>query len=100
MTVELFLILLTAFSTATSLVTEAVKKVLNNVGVKYAADVVVLVVSIAVGGFGMASYYTIADIAFTSTNIVCIGFMIVANWLGSMVGYDKVTQALGQLKKK
>jgi hypothetical protein len=100
MTVELFLILLTAFSTATSLATEAVKKFLDSAGAKYASDLVVLAVSALIGGCGTMAYYVIADVALNATSILCILLMIVANWFGAMVGYDKVTQAITQFKKK
>ena len=99
MTVELFLILLTAFSTATSLATEAVKKLLDSAGKKYATDLIVLVVSALIGGGGTMAYYVIADSAWNATNILCIALMVVANWFGAMVGYDKVTQTIAQFKK-
>lgn len=100
MTVELFLILLTAFSTATSFATEAVKKLLDSANKKYATDIVVLAVSALIGGGGTMAYYVIEDMALNATNILCIVLMVVANWFGAMVGYDKVTQTITQFKKK
>ena len=100
MTAEMFLILLTAFSTITSLATEAVKKLFDKMEMKYASNIIVLFVSIAVGGVGTAGYYIVNNTEFTAANAICIVLMMAANWLGSMVGYDKVKQALTQFKTK
>ena len=43
------------------------------------------------------SYYTGSGIPFTPLNIIYIPLMGIANWLGAMVGYDKVKQAIEQL---
>lgn len=98
MTFEMFLILLTAFSIITSLFVEAVKKLLNSLKVNYASNILVLCIAVIVGGFGTAFFYVWNDIAWTATNIICIFLMICANWLVSMLGYDKVIQAITQLK--
>lgn len=100
MTVELFLILLTILSVATSLFTEGVKMLLDSLNLKYASNIVVLFVSIIVGGIGTIVFYLWNDIAWTSLNIICLFLMICANWLCAMVGYDKVMQAITQIKNK
>ena len=98
MTVETFLILLTILSTATSLVTEAVKKFLTSSNIKYASNIVVLIVAILVGAGGMAIYYSFAGLPWTINNIICLLLMALFNWLGAMIGYDKVVQAITQIK--
>ena len=98
MSFEIFLFLLAAFSIITSLFVEATKKLLNSSKVNYASNILVLCISALVGGFGTAFFYVWNDIAFTSTNIICIFLMVCANWLVSMLGYDKVVQAITQLK--
>lgn len=100
MTVELFLILLTILSVATSLFTEGVKMLLDSLNLKYASNIVVLFVSIIVGGIGTIVFYLWNDIAWTSLNIICLFLMICANWLCAMVGYDKVMQAITQIKNR
>lgn len=100
MTVEKMLILLAILATATSLLTEGVKKFLDSLKVKYAANIVVLVVSIIIGGAGTIVFYMANGIAWTALNIVCIFIMIGLNWLGAMLGYDKVIQAITQMKSK
>ena len=102
MTIQIFLILLTMFATLTGLLTEGVKSFLDGLKVNYASNIVVLVVSVLVGGLGTAVYYLIVGMTFSLVNIICIPLMIIANWLGSMVGYDKIKQAILQIaiKKK
>lgn len=96
MTVELFMILLTAFSTITSLFTEAVKRFLDSLNVKYASNIIALFVAMFVGGVGTWIFYVFNNIEVTTTNIVCILLMMCANWIGSMIGYDKIKQAINQ----
>ena len=98
MTVEVFLSLLAFFSVVTSLFTEAVKKLLDSLGITYASNVVVLLVSALVGGGGTAIFYELMCCIWTSMHVICIFLMICANWLCSMVGYDKVIQAVTQAK--
>lgn len=98
MTFEVFMLLLTAFSIITSLFVEATKKLLNSLKVNYASNILVLCIAVLVGGFGTAFFYVWNDIAWTAANIICIFLMICANWLVSMLGYDKVVQAITQLK--
>lgn len=99
MTVTLFVSLVTIFATATSLVTEAIKKVLDGKGIQYASNIVVCIVAAIVGIGGTASYYALTSIPFSGANIVAMILMGVAVAVGSMVGYDKVIQAIKQIKK-
>ena len=100
MTVTSFLVLLTVFATITALVTEAVKKFLNEQKVKYASNIVVLIVALIVGCGGTAIYYVNFQVPFNALNSVYLALMGIANWIGSMVGYDKVKQAIAQLGVK
>ena len=99
MTLTLFMALLVVFAVAVSLMTEAVKKLLDNAEVKYSANVVVLIVALVVGIAGTSLAYVVLGIALTPINIVYTILMAVAIWVGSMVGYDKVIQMIGQLKE-
>ena len=98
MTLTLFLALIVVLAVAVSLITEAIKKFLADTGVKYSANVVVLVVALVVGIGGTALAYLFLGIPYTVANIVCMALMAVAIWVGSMVGYDKVIQMIEQLK--
>lgn len=100
MTVETFLVLLAIFATVTSLLTEAVKTFLDSLKVKYASNIVVLIVAFVVGGAGTSIFYVWNQYEWTSLNIICIFLMALANWLVAMFGYDKVMQAILQIKNK
>lgn len=97
MTLEIFLILLFALSLITSLLTQGVKLFLDRQKAEYSSNVVVLCVSILVGGFGTAIFYRWNDYAWTSLNIIIIFLMTVANWLVAMLGYDKIKQTIVQV---
>lgn len=98
MTFNLFIVLLAVFSVFTSLVSQAVKLFLESTKVNYASNLIVLGTSVFVGGIGTCCAYLFMCIPWTTVNIVCIFLMILANWLVAMLGYDKVMQAITQLK--
>ena len=98
MIVETFLLLLTTLSIITGLVTEGVKKALDSFEMNYASNIVALFVAVFIGGAGTIVFYLFNGIAFTGLNIICIFLMMIANWLGAMIGYDKVIQAIKQIK--
>lgn len=95
---EIFLIGLGIVSTLTSLVTEAVKKILIEHNVNYCANtltgIIAAILSIAIG----IGYIVIANVGFTSQSIVCIIALAFISWLCSMIGYDKVIQVINQFK--
>lgn len=98
MTIETFTSLLAVFAIITSLITEGVKNVLTSFNKKYPANIIVLCVSVLVGGIGTCLFYIWKDYAWTVKSIIWIFLMTGANWLGSMVGYDKVIQTITQIK--
>lgn len=98
MNVTLFITLLTTFSTITSLCTSGCKKILDEVKIHYASNVLAFVIACIVGISGTAAYYVISSIEFNAMNIVCMILMGVATSVGAMVGYDKVMQTIGQVK--
>lgn len=97
MTVTVFLVLLTIYATITSLFTEAIKKFLDAQKITYASNVLVLAVAVAIGCGGTAVYYVNYQVPFTALNSVYMALMGAANWIGAMVGYDKVKQAISQI---
>jgi flagellar biosynthesis protein FliQ len=100
MSLTLFLTLLVAFATVTSLVTQAVKMVLDGSKVVYSSNIVALITGLVVGIIGTAIVYQLMGISFTVNNIICIFLMGVADSLGAMIGYDKVIQAIKQFGSK
>lgn len=98
MTVELFLMLLSAFSIITGLIVEAIKKLLQEKE-KHPYNVIAFVVALIVGGIGTLIYYQLSSIPFTTNNIIYAFLMGIASAIGAMVGFDKIKQAIGQIIK-
>lgn len=89
MSVQVFLALLLAFSTISSLVTEAIKKVFSANG-----NITAFIVSIIVGLVGSLIYYKLSVIDFSTNNIIYAVLMGIAVSITSQVGYDKVKEAI------
>lgn len=96
MTVELFMTMLTGCAIATSLIVEACKRFCN---VK-AYNLLALVVGIVVGAFVCFLAYIELGVSFSTLNILYMVAFTVANATASMVGYDKVKQAIEQIMGK
>lgn len=91
------LIILSTCSLVTSLFVQEVKKFLNEQKIKYSCNVLVLFVAIIIGCGVTALYYISRQIPFDTLNIVYLILMGIANWLGAMIGYDKVKQMIMQI---
>lgn len=100
MTVTAFLIILTACAAITSLLTEGIKKFLDEQKVTYASNILVLVIAVIVGCGATVLYYVNYQIPFNALNSVYLALMGVANWLGATLGYDKVRQTIAQIGAK
>lgn len=95
---QIFLLMLLVCSVFTSLIVEGLKNMLDKQGKQLASSnitvaVVAVVLALAIS-VGYALYF---GLAFTIQYIICIVALCVLSWLCSMVGYDKVMQALSQL---
>lgn len=97
MTVNLFVVLVIALCAVSSLLTEAIKKLYDNAGRKYSANLIALIDAIVVGCGGTSCVYLLMSIPFSTNNIVCIAMMAIVVWIGSMIGYDKVIQLVKQI---
>jgi hypothetical protein len=82
-----------------SLLTEAFKKAFDEAGVKYSNNMLALCMAFIIGMACMSGAYIILKIPFDAIGLICIAFMSLAIWVGSMVGYDKVKQLIDQLSK-
>lgn len=99
MNMTTFLILLSAFSVISSLVTEGIKNMAaNKADLSY--NLVTLITALIVGGCGTAVYYRLHAVPFTTDNVIYIVLMGLASGLTAMVGFDKVKQAIEQLTCK
>lgn len=100
MSVTLFITLLTVFSTVTSVCTEGCKKLLDDLKVTYASNILAFIIACIVGIGGTVIYYVLCSIEFNTINVVCMILMGFATSIGAMVGYDKVIQTINQIKMK
>ncbi|MEG1716216.1 MAG: aminopeptidase [Lachnospiraceae bacterium] len=98
MTLEVFLLGLLIVSTLTGIVTEAIKKWLEEREKKYHANALAgycaVGLSVAVG----AAYIILTGSAVNAQMAVYLIALVFLSWLSAMVGYDKVIQAISQLK--
>ncbi len=100
MTVTAFLIILASSAAITSLLTEGIKKFLDEQKVTYASNILVLAIAVIVGCGATVIYYVNYQIPFTALNSVYLALMGIANWLGATLGYDKVRQTIAQIGAK
>ena len=96
MTTTTFLMLLSAFSVLSGLVTEGIKKLISDKA-NLSYNIVALVVALVVGGVGCAIYYQLNTIPFDTNNVIYMILMGLASGLCSMIGFDKLKQAIEQL---
>lgn len=96
MNTTMLLILLSAFSVLSSLVTESIKNIVTD-KVNLSYNIVALITALIIGGSGTAVYYQLNTIPFTVNNIIYMVLMGLASSLVSMTSYDKVKQAIEQI---
>lgn len=98
MKLEMFLLILLIVSTLTGLVTEAIKKWLQERNKNYYANAlagyVAVVMSIAVG----VAYIILTQASLNAQMAVYLIALVFLSWLSAMVGYDKVVQAISQFR--
>ena len=99
MTITLFISILTVGAAITTLLTEAIKKAYENAKKPYSANIIALINAIIVGAGGTSVTYMLTGIDWTVNNIICMALMVLAVWMGSMLGFDKVLQLVNQLKE-
>lgn len=99
MTITTFLMLLSSFSVLSGLVTEGIKKLISDKA-NMSYNIIALVVALVIGGTGSAVYYQLNAIPFNLNNIIYLVLMGLASGLCSMVGFDKIKQAIEQITSK
>ena len=99
MTTTTFLMLLSSFSVLSGLVTEGIKKLISDKA-NMSYNIIALVVALVIGGVGSAVYYQLNTIPFNLDNIIYLVLMGLASGLCSMVGFDKIKQAIEQITSK
>ena len=96
MNATLFLILLSAFSAISGLITEAIKKLLTE-KTNLSYNLIAITVALVVGTAGCGTYYQLNGIPFDVNNIIYMILMGLASGLVSMTSYDKLKQLIEQL---
>lgn len=99
MNFEIALMLLLIVATMTGLVTEAVKKVLQEGNVSYKPNLLAGLVAVALSVGVGAAYIVLTETALTARMAVYLIALVFLSWLSAMVGYDKVVQTISQIKK-
>lgn len=89
-TFETFLTGLLVVSGLTGLVTEAVKKILDEHNKTYHSNTLAGITSAVLSLLVGIGYVILAGIAFTEQIVVLLIALILLSWLCAMVGYDKV----------
>lgn len=99
MNIEVALMLLLVVSTMTGLVTEAVKKVLQEGSISYKPNLLAGLVAVALSVGVGAAYIVLTETALNAQMAVYLIALVFLSWLSAMVGYDKVVQTISQIKK-
>lgn len=100
MTLQVFLTGLLLVSILTGLVTEAIKRICEEQNMKYYSNTLAGIVSIVLAILIDVGYTLLNDIKFDVIWAVYLIALIGLSWLCAMVGYDKVIQALAQIRSK
>ena len=96
---ETFLMLLMCCSIMTSLTTEAFKKLLDDAGKKYSANLMAAILSVIFAvGIGVA-YLVMYNVSLSPQIAVYMIALILLSFLCSTLGYDKVVQTISQINK-
>ena len=97
-TITIFATLLAILVACNALITQAIKVAFDKREKKYSSNLIALITSIAIGGFGSVIADIFLGITFNISSIICILLFMIAIWIGSMMGYDKVFQLIEQIK--
>lgn len=101
MSVELYLSILLFSVIVTILLTEFLKRLLNNVGNPYRTNVVVLdsaMVSSTLVSIIFKTYLNLG-LSFSPAQVMRLLLVILSTWIVSMMVYDKVVQTIEQYKR-
>lgn len=97
MSLEIFLLLLLAASILTGLVTQGIKNLLTEWKMNYYANTLAGIVAVTISA-GLGTVYAIfTETIWNEKMAVILIALIFLSWLCSMVGYDKVKQAIEQI---
>lgn len=99
MTFEVALFLLLVVATMTGLVTEAVKKVLQEGNISYRPNLLAGGVAVVLSAAAGWAYMILTETVLNGQMAVYLVALVFLSWLSAMVGYDKVIQTISQIKR-
>ena len=95
---EIFLMLLLVVSVLTSLCVEGIKKLLDERGKTYYSNTLAGISSVVLSVFVGIAYVILVQATLNIQMAVYLIALILLSWLCAMVGYDKVMQAITQIR--
>ncbi len=98
MTLETFLFILFAISAFTGLTTEALKKILSEKKKEYSANLIAGILAVVISLFSVSGYIILTESVINEKMAVYLIALVFLSWLSAMIGYDKVVQAIMQIK--
>lgn len=98
MTFEVFLVLLFAVSVLTTLFVEGIKKFTMDFKYTPSPNILAGVVAILLSVFFSVAYCVFMETTLSAQLIIIFTALALLSWLCAMIGYDKVMQALMQIK--
>ncbi len=90
---------LALIATLTALTVEGLKKILEEKSINYSSNVLAGAVAVVLSAAIGAAYLILTETAFNAKIAVLLIGLMFLSWLASMVGYDKVAQAITQYKE-
>ena len=93
----MFLTLLTILAAVNAAIVQAIKTGLNADGVKYSSNAIAGITAVAVGVAGFLIWMVLNDTRIEPKSISFMIMMVVAVWMSSMLGFDKVKQLIQQI---
>lgn len=100
MTSEMFLTCLFIISVFTGLVTEAIKNICVEFNRTYRANIIAGIVAIGLSIAVWGAYVIMMEVVLNLRMIVYLIALVFLSWLSAMVGYDKIIQAINQIKSR
>jgi len=100
MTLTVLIFLFCILEVLTPLMVQGVKATLDGLHRTYNATLIALIVSV-ISAIAMSLFYmTSKGLTVSILNILYILALIIVNWLGSTLGYDKVKEMLTNIKSE
>lgn len=97
---QIFLTGLFVVSLLTGLVTEGIKRLLDEYKKEYHSNVVAGIIAVVFSVLVDIGYTVVNNMAFDAVWVVYLISLIILSWLCAMLGYDKVIQTLAQIGSK